>query len=74
MIPSISDESNSVSSLEQSDARCNCEPKMMIVDDTAFNLFTLRININELFQLPVEEAENGQVAIDKFKAALDKPC
>jgi hypothetical protein len=46
----------------------------MIVDDTFFNLYTLRINMNEFYELAVEEAENGQIAVDKFKEALNKPC
>ena len=46
----------------------------MVVDDTEFNLYTMRVNIKEHYQLTITEAENGQIAVDKFKEALDKPC
>ena len=45
---------------------CTCTP-ILIVDDNAFNLFTLELMITYHFKLKCDQAFNGQEAVDKVQ-------
>ena len=47
---------------------------ILLVDDGDYNLMTLRTILEFKFQIIPDEAQNGQIAIDMFKAGLDKEC
>jgi hypothetical protein len=40
--------------------KCQCVPKIMLVDDNDFNLMPLNLLISQLFQIKTELAFNGQ--------------
>mmetsp|Transcript_14400 Transcript_14400/g.22358 ORF Transcript_14400/g.22358 Transcript_14400/m.22358 type:complete len:244 (+) Transcript_14400:771-1502(+) len=54
--------------------KCDCQNKILLADDTVFNLFTLSNLLQEHFNITPDEAENGQVAVDKFRAGVNKAC
>ena len=45
-----------------------------ILDDIDFNILPLKLLIKEHFDIDIEEAQNGKIAVDMFKKGLDKPC
>jgi len=45
-----------------------------VVDDIDFNILPLRLLIKEHFDIDIEEAENGAIALSMFKKGLEKPC
>ena len=51
-----------------------CKPRVLIVDDNQFNIFALRETIDSHFEAEIEEAENGQVALDLINHDLTKQC
>ena len=61
-------------SLESSVKGCQCEPRILVVDDIQFNILPVKLMIQENFQLEIEEAHNGQVALEKFKQGYEKEC
>jgi CheY-like chemotaxis protein len=58
-------QNNSVKSI-----KCSCKERILVVDDTHFNILAVKLMIKEKFQLDVEEAANGQIAIDMFMEGL----
>ena len=46
----------------------------MIVDDNIYNLIPLEILLKTNFGLAVDKAQNGQEAVDMYKADLNKTC
>ena len=54
--------------------RCDCQPRILVVDDIEFNILPLKLLIKEHFDINIEEASNGAIAVDMFKKGLDKPC
>ena len=54
--------------------RCDCCPSILIVDDIFFNMMAVRLMIEDKFNMGVSEALDGNIAVDMFKAGLDKPC
>lgn len=53
---------------------CECTPKVLLVDDTSYNLIPLRKFISDGFGIECEEANNGLEAFEKFKAAYEREC
>lgn len=53
---------------------CECVPKILLVDDTSFNLIPLKKFIDDGFGIMCVEANNGQEAFDFYKAAFEKEC
>ena len=45
-----------------------------MVDDIEFNILPLKLLIKEHFDIDIEEATNGAIAIDMYKKGLEKPC
>ena len=42
---------------------CNCEPRILVVDDNDFNILPLKLLIKENFDIDIEEASNGAIAV-----------
>jgi len=53
---------------------CDCSPSILVVDDIYFNMMAVRLMIEDKFNMGVSEALDGNIAVDMFKAELDKPC
>ena len=47
---------------------------MLIVDDTEFNIIPVERMLKNHFNIDVDKAQNGQIAVDMFKQRLSKPC
>lgn len=47
---------------------------MLIVDDNEFNLIPLKIMIKDQYNIRVDRAENGKIAVDKYAENLKKEC
>lgn len=47
---------------------------MLVVDDTAYNIIPVRGMLKDKFDLDIEKAENGAIALQKYQEALNKPC
>ena len=45
-----------------------------MVDDIEFNILPLKHLIKEHFDIEIDEASNGAIAVEMFKKGLDKPC
>jgi hypothetical protein len=45
-----------------------------VVDDIEFNILPIKLLIKEHFDIEIEEASNGAIAVEMFKKGLDKPC
>ena len=54
--------------------KCNCEPKILAVDDNDFNLMPLQILVNHLFQIKTDLAFDGEQALEMFKESFQQPC
>ena len=54
--------------------RCDCQARILVVDDIEFNILPLKLLIKEHFDIDIEEATNGAIAIDMYKKGLEKPC
>lgn len=48
--------------------------KILIVDDNIMNLEILKVNLMSAFNLNCVTAENGRIAVDLFRADLEKTC
>ena len=54
---------------------CSCVPRILIVDDTEFNIIPVVMMLRNFFQIEaVDQALNGQQAVDMFTRLLNKPC
>ena len=62
------------SSESENHIACDCEPKILAVDDNDFNLMPLKLLINQIFKLRVDEAFDGEQALEKFREGFLKPC
>ena len=50
-------------------------PKILIVDDNAMNILAVSSILKlQNPSLTIFEAQNGQIAVEKYKESLDKPC
>jgi CheY-like chemotaxis protein len=45
-----------------------------VVDDTSFNIMAVKCMIFENFQLGVDEAVNGKIALEMYKEGFEKKC
>ena len=45
-----------------------------MVDDTIFNVLPLKYMIKESFDLDIETALDGQIAVNMYRESLSKPC
>ena len=53
---------------------CGCKPKILVADDMEFNIIPVRFLIKQNYQIDIEDACDGKVALEKFKKELNKPC
>ena len=53
---------------------CGCKERILMVDDTEFNIIPVKRMINETFNVPVETAINGKIAVDMYQEAISKQC
>jgi uncharacterized membrane protein len=45
------------------DQECGCVPRILIVDDIEFNIIPVKYLIKENFEIDVDEASNGAIAL-----------
>ena len=53
---------------------CGEDLKILVVDDTAFNILTLSSMIEQTFGIVPDEAHNGEVAVEKYKKNASIVC
>ena len=46
---------------------CNCQPSVLIVDDTEFNIIPVEKMLKTHFNIDADKASNGQIAVDMVK-------
>ena len=46
---------------------CDCEAKVLVVDDTDFNLLPVMYLIKETYGIDITTAVDGQIAVEKYK-------
>ena len=54
--------------------KCECTARILVVDDIDFNILPIKLLIKEHFDIEIEEALNGAIAVEMYKKGLDKPC
>ena len=54
--------------------KCNCVPKILVAEDNVFNMMAVTSMMFDKFKIKPIEAANGQIAIDLFREAMNKPC
>eukprot|EP00347_Sterkiella_histriomuscorum_P013047 403366216 len=64
-----------ITSTDSQEFDCNCQNKILIVDDNIFNLITLELMLKDQSELIVDKANNGLEAVEMFKRnLLNKEC
>ena len=53
---------------------CGCKPRILIVDDMEFNIIPVRFLLKHNYDVDIDDASDGKIALDKFKQEFDKPC
>ena len=53
---------------------CDCKPSILVVDDTEFNIMAVRCLVKDHFDIDVDEAKNGKIALEMYKKGFDKKC
>ena len=53
---------------------CNCTARILVADDTEFNILPIMHMIKANFNMDIDIAANGKEAVDMYKQGLDKPC
>ena len=53
---------------------CDCQPKILLVDDMPFNLIPVTLLLQEEFGIDAHTATNGQDAYEQYKKLFDKEC
>ena len=53
---------------------CKCKARVLIVDDSQFNIYPLQKMLSSHFELKSETATNGLIAYNKVKRNLTKMC
>lgn len=48
--------------------------RILVVDDIEFNIIPVKYLIKENFDIDVEDASNGAIALQKYKDGYNKPC
>jgi CheY-like chemotaxis protein len=51
-----------------------CPPSILVVDDGPTNILAIQMMAQEIMKIKVDEANNGLVAVDKFKVQVKKTC
>jgi CheY-like chemotaxis protein len=46
----------------------------MVAEDNEFNMMTIAEMLFRKFEIKPVEAQNGQIAIELFKEAMNRPC
>lgn len=54
--------------------QCECKARILVVDDTDFNILAVKLMIKENFMLDIEEAPNGKVGLEMFKEGYERLC
>jgi CheY-like chemotaxis protein len=54
--------------------KCDCEPRILVVDDNQFNIMVIKSMLLEDFGLEAEEAVNGYEALQMFETGMKKTC
>ena len=44
------------------------------MDDNEYNIIPLQLQLKNNFDIQIEKAEDGQIAVEKFSEALNKEC
>ena len=52
---------------------CNCKPRILIVDDTEYNIYVVRLLLEEYHDIYPDQAQNGQIALNMFNDLM-KQC
>ena len=63
-----------VSKSQMQPPTCNCKPKIMVAEDTEFNMMTIVRLLQDLTGAEIVEAQNGKIAYTLFRDALKKSC
>jgi hypothetical protein len=66
--------SNSSNSIPIDEPSCGCVPRILIVEDNEFNMMTVVSVIFDKYKFKPAEAQNGLIAVNMVKEALQKPC
>ena len=53
---------------------CDCKASIMVVDDIEMNIVPVREMIKRYYQLDVETATNGRIAVEKYIEKFKKKC
>lgn len=51
-----------------------CDPRILVVDDVPINIMVVQMMIKNEYGLEVDTAEDGQIAVTKFKESVAKNC
>ena len=74
------EETNKISELnldldiKREESKCGCTARILVVDDTAFNILPVKYLIKDSFNIDIEIAVDGLIAVNMYKAALEKRC
>ena len=60
------DENQEDQQAEESVSGCNCQSRILVVDDQEFNILTVKTMIAEEFQIQVDCAANGKQAVEMY--------
>lgn len=53
---------------------CECRPKILIVDDSPYNIQAISLQLDEYWNLQADSASNGEIAVEMFKKEFSKSC
>lgn len=53
---------------------CNCPKRVLLVDDIQFNMIPVIEMLQNHYSLVPDQALNGKIAVELFKAELNKSC
>ena len=59
---------------ENNDEGCECQPRILVIDDNQFNIMAVQVMIKENFQLETDQALNGELGVAAYKEGFDRPC
>ena len=46
---------------------CGCRPKILVVDDMEFNIIPVKYLLKYNFNIDIDDASNGKIALEKFE-------
>ena len=53
-------------SLNDMEEGCECQPSILIVDDSEFNIMSAKLLLEE-YQVNIDIAQNGEIAVQMFE-------